>query len=277
MKSRMCSSCGRAFSYEGMTPVFLDTDAYWSILETGRSEEEHAIKHFFKRWPRLYEWMVHTFAPVLFSGLTVKKYLARFPQGTGMKLINVGSGPQRLHPDVTNVDVFPFPNVDVIADGSALPFADDAFDVVCSEQVLEHVSDSSAMVRELVRIAKPGGSIFVAVPFMYPYHASPSDYTRWTVDGIRALFRGCTVKEYGLQIGPTSALLCTFAMWTAILFSFGIARLRHVLFYGLLVLLFPLKYLDLFVARIPGASTLALSVYCVIQKPAVESVNADAV
>lgn len=50
----------------------------------------------------------------------------------------------------------------VMADGARLPFHDGSFDVVYSSNVLEHVPDRGAMVREMVRVAAPGGLVFAA-------------------------------------------------------------------------------------------------------------------
>jgi len=48
--------------------------------------------------------------------------------------------------------------------GETLPFADNAFDVVFSHEVLEHVADDRLCARELVRVARPGGRIVIFVP-----------------------------------------------------------------------------------------------------------------
>ncbi|WP_231916102.1 class I SAM-dependent methyltransferase [Microbacterium karelineae] len=55
---------------------------------------------------------------------------------------------------VTNVDF-------AIADVTALPFADDAFDVSHAHQVLQHVGDPVAALREMARVTRPGGLIAV--------------------------------------------------------------------------------------------------------------------
>jgi SAM-dependent methyltransferase len=46
------------------------------------------------------------------------------------------------------------------ADARALPFADNAFDLVASTALLEHVAGVDAAVREMSRITRPGGLIF---------------------------------------------------------------------------------------------------------------------
>ena len=44
-----------------------------------------------------------------------------------------------------------------LGDVMALPFADDSFDVVHAHQVLQHVTDPIGALREMARVAKPGG------------------------------------------------------------------------------------------------------------------------
>lgn len=44
-------------------------------------------------------------------------------------------------------------------DAMALPFEDDSFDVVHAHQVLQHLSDPTAALREMARVCKPGGWI----------------------------------------------------------------------------------------------------------------------
>jgi SAM-dependent methyltransferase len=49
-------------------------------------------------------------------------------------------------------------------EGGTLPFDDDAFDVVVSDQVLEHVAPFEQSVRELERVCRPGGLIYHHFP-----------------------------------------------------------------------------------------------------------------
>ena len=52
----------------------------------------------------------------------------------------------------------------VQAVGEALPFRSDVFDVVYSHEVLEHVTDDRQVVREAVRVTRPGGYVVTYVP-----------------------------------------------------------------------------------------------------------------
>lgn len=48
-----------------------------------------------------------------------------------------------------------------VGDVYALPFADDAFDIVHAHQVLQHLADPIAALREMHRVARPGGIVAV--------------------------------------------------------------------------------------------------------------------
>lgn len=49
-------------------------------------------------------------------------------------------------------------------DGFILPFPDNCFDVVFSSNVLEHVTDLDRLMREMIRILKPGGKMIHVLP-----------------------------------------------------------------------------------------------------------------
>lgn len=55
-------------------------------------------------------------------------------------------------------------NVFAVAVGEALPFAEGTFDLVTLTQVVEHVADQMAVLREAARVVRPGGAIYVACP-----------------------------------------------------------------------------------------------------------------
>jgi len=65
--------------------------------------------------------------------------------------------------DYTTADLYA-PHVDVKADILNLPFADNSFDVVFCNHVLEHIEDDAKAMRELFRVLKPGGFGVFQVP-----------------------------------------------------------------------------------------------------------------
>jgi SAM-dependent methyltransferase len=50
----------------------------------------------------------------------------------------------------------------VIGSGMQLPFRDDSLDVCYSSNVLEHVPDPWRMADEMVRVTRPGGTVFIS-------------------------------------------------------------------------------------------------------------------
>ena len=76
----------------------------------------------------------------------------------------------------------------VQGDALSLPFADGTFDRVIASEVLEHIPDDSAAMRELARVLRPGGTMAVTVPRCLPeavnwalsdeYHDTPGGHVR---------------------------------------------------------------------------------------------------
>lgn len=49
-------------------------------------------------------------------------------------------------------------------DHAPLPFADDSFDGVVASHVIEHMRDPIALVRECIRVCRPGGLVYIEAP-----------------------------------------------------------------------------------------------------------------
>lgn len=243
--------------------VFL-TDDKLNKYNQSHQQGVNWMKSFFKRVPRLYYILWYIFCPVLLSGKR-PAYVERF-FGKEAVLLNLGSGPRRIGKRFINVDVAAFPEVDIVAEAENLPFRDNSVDAVVNESLLEHVEDHKQIIDELHRVLKPGGIVYISVPFLTPYHASPDDYTRWTRSGLRALFKDYEIIEEGVDAGPWSAFLVFFAYWLGVVFSFGSRRLAPFLGLFFMTVLGPLKVFDFIFARLPGADAVAAQLYFIARK-----------
>ncbi len=75
--------------------------------------------------------------------------------------------------------------VDLFANlSAALPLADRCADTVVAFQVMEHLPEPGLFLEECHRILRPGGSLFLTVPFMWEVHEAPRDYYRYTRHGL---------------------------------------------------------------------------------------------
>lgn len=69
---------------------------------------------------------------------------------------------------------------DLQADAAALPLAAGSMDAVVCAELLEHVPDPRRVLAEAARVLRPGGRLVLTVPFLYPIHADPYDFGRYT-------------------------------------------------------------------------------------------------
>ncbi len=85
-----------------------------------------------------------------------------------------------------------------------LPCSDGTFDLIVSFQVLEHVWDLDWYLGEAMRLLSPSGKLILSTHGTWLYHPHPSDYRRWTRDGlIKELeTRGFEIEETTSLIGP---------------------------------------------------------------------------
>lgn len=66
--------------------------------------------------------------------------------------------------------------IDYVCDITSIPVPDESFDVVLCTEVLEHVSDPIATLRELTRVLRPGGRLLLSAPLGCGLHQQPYHY-----------------------------------------------------------------------------------------------------
>jgi len=193
------------------------------------------------------------------------------------RLLVIGSGAEpgqgtealgeELNQTCINLDIAPFPLVDVVGTGQRLPFLPSSFDGVAIQAVLEHVPYPDQVVAEIHRVLKAGGCVYAEIPFLQGFHAGPGDYRRYTISGITVLFEEFEPLDVSVCCGPSSALAEVLRNYMALLFSFGNDLIFKVLLRGFGWLVLPLKYLDLFLIRNKNAYVLASGVSFLGKKP----------
>jgi len=218
----------------------------------------YSLKNYLKKQPflfRVVRWLLGGSR----VGLSPEKAI----EGVEGKIVNLGSGSQRIRKDVINLDVYPCREVDIVGDIYRLPFKDNEIDAVICDQVLEHLKNASRAIGEMRRVLKPGGLVYVAAPFIFGYHSSPDDYYRFTENGLEAIMeeQGFDKIKSGIRQGPTSAFLAVICQWLAVVLSFGSGKLYQLWLLFFMVLTFPLKFLDYLVWRYSPAKNIAFGFY----------------
>lgn len=217
------------------------------------------LKSRLKAFPQLYSFLTDVCSPLLMAGKSRTILLNRLPPAA--LILNLGSGTRRVSPRVINIDQMPFAEVDIVADIGRLPFRDQSVDGLVNEATLEHVAEYQRVLGEMRRVLKPGGYLYLVVPFLVGYHASPNDYYRWTREGLIAALRDFQVVDVGIRSGPTSALLWTMQEWLAMVFSCNIPIVYTFLWIVLQLVTFPLKWVDLLLSRYSMAHKIAATFY----------------
>lgn len=106
-----------------------------------------------------------------------------------------------------NIDAQTSP--DLIADAHLLPLKSGSADCILCCEVLEHLKQPELCVQEMLRILNPRGTLILSVPFLYPIHADPQDFHRFTPQWVIAACGG----KNGLQIIPMGGWLGTVGMF----------------------------------------------------------------
>jgi SAM-dependent methyltransferase len=89
------------------------------------------------------------------------------------------------------VDISPGPRVDRVLDARDLiaVFGREAFDLVISTEMVEHVRDWRTVISNMKGVLRPGGHVLITTRSAgFPYHGWPDDYWRYEPEDVRSIF-----------------------------------------------------------------------------------------
>ncbi|MBD2345477.1 class I SAM-dependent methyltransferase [Anabaena subtropica] len=87
--------------------------------------------------------------------------------------------------------------IDYVCDLTSIPVENNKYDLVICNQVIEHIPEPEATLKELYRVLKPNGQLWLSAPFFYEEHGIPYDFYRYTQFGHKYLFEkiGFEIKK----------------------------------------------------------------------------------
>ena len=109
------------------------------------------------------------------------------------------------------------------------------------------------------RVLKRGGFLYLQVPFVIGYHPGPTDFWRFTKEGVREILArsGLECVEIRVAVGGGTGFYRILVEFAATLASRISARLYFPVKAGSAILCFPLKWLDRFLITGPQCDRIA--------------------
>jgi SAM-dependent methyltransferase len=146
-----------------------------------------------------------------------QKWLADIP-GENFVVLDVGGRIQPYRPllegrlqKYVSCDLRRTPLVNIVADAAQIPLATSSFDLVLCNQMLEYVSQPSAVIAEIYRVLKPGGWLLLSVPAVFPRDAE-ADAWRFLPASLRILLASFAAFEIAPEGSSIAGFFRTIAV-----------------------------------------------------------------
>jgi len=117
--------------------------------------------------------------------------------------------------DMDNGQYSSFGPFDLSWDGCSIPLDDNSVNCAIATEVFEQCPHPERVMREVVRILKPGGLFFFTVPFLWPIHDPPFDQYRFTPFALDRHLRNSGFIDIQLKTlgGWDASLAQMIALW----------------------------------------------------------------
>jgi SAM-dependent methyltransferase len=182
--------------------------------------------------------------------------------------LNVGAGHTKIDPRIKNMEIEAGDGIDLVGSVESIPCDSSAFDLVITQEVLEHVKSPHQAVKEIYRVLKQNGTAYIQLPFIIGYHPCPNDYWRFTHEGMIELVEsaGFRLESIALSVGPAVGFYRIAVEFFAVLVSSFYGRLYKPAKLVFSLSLYPIKWLDPLMRRSSEAQRIAGGYFIVCRK-----------
>ena len=151
-----------------------------------------------------------------------QEYLYEMGNKPGLKILEIGSrevtGKSEARSRFSNVtyvgfDFYPGNNVDVVGDAHKLSSyfsEDEKFDIIYSSAVFEHFAMPWIVAKEIAKLLKIGGVVFVETHFSFSSHERPWHFFQFSDMALRVLFSAAMGFEC-IEAGMSNPMVGRFS------------------------------------------------------------------
>lgn len=124
------------------------------------------------------------------------------------------------------VDINEKTKPDIVVDlNKLLPFSDNFADAIFLFSVIYILKNPADILKEINRILKPGGVLFLSSPFIFNEAREPNDYWRFTSEGLEKLLKDSGFEEFliipvGERFSAATYLISPFLLFWPVKFVF---------------------------------------------------------
>jgi SAM-dependent methyltransferase len=138
---------------------------------------------------------------------------------------------------------------DAFYDGKVIPFKDNSFDSILSNQVFEHVFNPNEFLKEINRVLKMEGMLLITVPFVWDEHEQPYDYARYSSFGLEYILNsnGFKIVEFKKSVNDFSII---FQLINAYIVKTMVTKNSYLNLLIALLLITPFNIIGLFFSKI---------------------------
>lgn len=104
---------------------------------------------------------------------------------------------------------------DLFWEGDVIPIEDNSVNTILATELFEHCPDPEKVMKEMIRVIKPGGILFYTVPFLWNLHLVPYDEYRYTPFSLKRHLTNAGFKEIEMKAlgGVDASLAQMMGIW----------------------------------------------------------------